>query len=86
MSEASAWKFILSSLELATLISLPLLAGITVAGLLTSVAQALTQLQEQTVGFVMKVLVTLAFLRFLGPWQLHLLSENLKHVLQEFSR
>ena len=81
MNEGSAWKLIQASLELGLVLSSPLLLSITVVGLATSVFQALTQLQEQTVGFVVKAATTMAILWLLGPWMLHRLSHNLEQVL-----
>lgn len=62
-------------------ISAPMLLAITIVGLITSILQALTQIQEQTVGFVVKVATTLLCLWLLGPWMLHRLSDNLQRVL-----
>lgn len=81
MNEGSAWALIQRTLELGLIVCSPLLLAITAVGLMTSIAQALTQLQEQTVGFVLKTATTLLGLYFLGPWILHRLSENLQHVL-----
>jgi len=62
-------------------ISAPILLSIATAGLVTSILQALTQIQDQTVGFVVKVAITLLYLWLLGPWMLHRLSDNLQSVL-----
>ncbi len=39
-------------------------------GLLVSIFQATTQIHEQTLAFVPKILVTFLGLLFLGPWML----------------
>jgi flagellar biosynthetic protein FliQ len=46
----------------------PLLAGSLVVGMLVSVFQAVTQINEQTLSFVPKILVVAGALVVLGPW------------------
>ena len=46
----------------------PLLAASLIIGMLVSVFQAVTQINEQTLSFVPKILVVAGALAFLGPW------------------
>ena len=46
----------------------PLLAASLVVGMLVSVFQAVTQINEQTLSFVPKILVISGALAVLGPW------------------
>ena len=46
----------------------PLLAGSLIIGMLVSVFQAVTQINEQTLSFVPKILVVAGGLAVLGPW------------------
>jgi flagellar biosynthetic protein FliQ len=46
----------------------PLLASSLVVGMLVSVFQAVTQINEQTLSFVPKILVVAGALALLGPW------------------
>lgn len=58
------------AIELAMKIALPiLLVGLGV-GLIISVFQAITQIQEQTLSFIPKVVATVAVLVIGGPWML----------------
>lgn len=58
------------AIELAMKIALPiLLVGLGV-GLIISVFQAITQIQEQTLSFIPKVVATVAVLVVGGPWML----------------
>ncbi|WP_026692476.1 flagellar biosynthesis protein FliQ [Peribacillus kribbensis] len=53
----------------------PLLLLSLVVGLLISIFQAATQIQEQTLSFVPKIVAVLIGLVFFGPWMLsHMLS------------
>jgi len=53
----------------------PLLALALIVGLIVSIFQATTQIQEQTLAFVPKIVAVLVGLVFFGPWMLsHMLS------------
>jgi flagellar biosynthetic protein FliQ len=46
-----------------------------VVGLVVSIFQAMTQIQEQTLSFIPKIVAMLVGLVFLGPWMLtHMIS------------
>ncbi len=51
-------------------VSLPLLLLALGVGLLVSIFQATTQIQEQTLAFIPKIIAVLAGLIFFGPWML----------------
>ena len=46
----------------------PLLISSLAVGMLVSIFQAVTQINEQSLSFVPKILVVAAVLGFLGPW------------------
>ena len=52
------------------LVSMPILLISLVVGVLISVFQAMTQIQEATLSFVPKILIIVLALVFLGPWML----------------
>ena len=54
-------------------VSAPLLGVSLVVGLLVSVVQAATQINEATLSFVPKALAVLVALAFFGPWMLNTL-------------
>ncbi|MEK3734583.1 MULTISPECIES: flagellar biosynthesis protein FliQ [Paenibacillus] len=49
-------------------VSAPMLVLALLAGLLISIFQATTQIQEQTLAFVPKIIVVLVALLLFGPW------------------
>jgi flagellar biosynthesis protein FliQ len=59
-----------SAMELALKIALPLLLIALAVGLVVSVFQAVTQIQEQTLSFIPKILATAAVMVIGGPWML----------------
>ncbi|AFI28321.1 biosynthetic protein [Bacillus subtilis] len=52
------------------MISGPLLAIALLVGLIVSIFQATTQIQEQTLAFIPKIVAVLLALIFFGPWML----------------
>ena len=63
-------------------ISAPVLLVVLVVGLLVSVFQAATQINEATLSFVPKVIAAVAVLAVAGPWMLSSLVEYLQRTLQ----
>ncbi|MED1014957.1 flagellar biosynthesis protein FliQ [Bacillus atrophaeus] len=67
-------EFVISVAEKAVyvtlLISGPLLAIALLVGLVVSIFQATTQIQEQTLAFIPKIVAVLLGLIFFGPWML----------------
>jgi flagellar biosynthetic protein FliQ len=51
-------------------IALPMLGVALVVGLLISILQAVTQIQEQTLSFIPKILGLVAVIAIAGPWML----------------
>ncbi|MFD1067559.1 flagellar biosynthesis protein FliQ [Oceanobacillus locisalsi] len=69
------------------LITVPLLLLALAVGLLVSIFQATTQIQEQTLAFIPKILAVLIGLVFFGPWMLTTMVEftsNLYVNLNEY--
>ena len=58
------------AMELAMKIGGPLLLVGLVVGLVVSIFQAVTQIQEQTLTFIPKIIATAAVVIVLGPWML----------------
>jgi flagellar biosynthetic protein FliQ len=59
-----------NALTISMKIALPLLLVGLVAGLLVSIFQSVTQIQEQTLTFIPKIVATFALLMLAGPWML----------------
>ncbi|ACB84993.1 flagellar biosynthesis protein FliQ [Natranaerobius thermophilus] len=53
----------------------PMLASALIVGLMVSIFQATTQIQEQTLAFVPKIVAVLLSVAFFGPWMYTLLTE-----------
>ena len=59
----------------------PLILGLTV-GVLVSLIQTITSIQEQTLAFVPKILAVFLSLVFFGPWMLNNLQQLFLQLLQ----
>jgi flagellar biosynthesis protein FliQ len=64
------------------IISGPLMLMALVVGLIISIFQATTQIQEQTLAFVPKIIAVLIGLVFFGPW---MLSRMLTYAYEIFN-
>jgi len=70
-------------------LSLPVLAASLVVGLMVSVFQAVTQLQEPTLTFIPKILAVVVVVVFAGPWMMNTLldyTHELFTLMQEVGR
>jgi flagellar biosynthetic protein FliQ len=70
MSQDQVISICVSAMELAMKIALPILLVGLVLGLLVSIFQAVTQIQEQTLSFIPKIIGLALVLLVMGPWML----------------
>lgn len=63
----------------------PILGVSLLVGLLVSVFQAMTQIQEQTLSFIPKVVAVAAVLMVLGPWMLSVLTAYTSNLLKQLA-
>lgn len=56
------------AIKVAVMVSAPMLIGALIMGILVSLFQAVTQINEQTLSFIPKILVIVAALVFFAPW------------------
>ena len=62
------------TLEVITLLIIVILIPALIAGLIVSMFQAATSINEQTLSFIPKLLVTILVLMVAGPWMLSLVT------------
>jgi flagellar biosynthetic protein FliQ len=72
------------AMELILLLSLPMLLVGLAIGLLVSVFQATTQIQEMTLQFIPKIICISLVLVVAGPWLLDQLMEYTSQILLSF--
>ena len=77
--DATVMNYAVKALYLVLVLSLPPIAVAAVVGILLSLVQAVTQLQEQTLSFGIKLLAVVGTLFLMGGW----LSRELLHYANE---
>lgn len=70
------------ALQLVLMLAAPLLLTALAVGVLIGVFQAATQINEQTLSFIPKLLSTAAVLVVTGPWMLRLLTEFTRRLYE----
>ena len=70
-----------AALEVMLMVSGPLLVVALVVGLLVSILQAATQINEMTLSFIPKILAIFATLLLLGPWMLSTLVDYTQRLI-----
>lgn len=80
MSTDTAISLASKGLTITLTIALPLLVVGLVVGVLISIVQAVTQIQEQTLSFVPKLLATAAVLVIGGPWMVDVLTQYTREL------
>lgn len=71
MSQADVFSILQHTLTLALELSTPLLLFSLVVGVLVSLFQAVTQINDSTLSMVPKVVSAFAALALFGPWMFH---------------
>lgn len=68
------------ALELTLMVSAPLLLTALVIGLVVSIFQAATQINEMTLSFIPKLVGTFAVLIISGPWMIGILLDYMTRL------
>lgn len=83
MTEQTVIDLGLNAIWIACLISAPALLAILITGLVVSVLQAATQIQEQTLTFIPKIIIMTVALAITGPW---ILETFVHYTINIFNR
>lgn len=68
------------ALTMVMLISAPMLGLGLVVGILVSIFQATTQIQEQTLAFIPKIIAVFVAILIFGPWMLNLMVDYTREI------
>lgn len=68
------------ALEVTVLVAAPMLGAALITGLLVSLFQAATQINEMTLSFIPKLLVLVLVLVLAGPWMLNMLLDYMRRL------
>ena len=64
------------------MVSAPVLGVVMLVGLVISLFQAVTQINEATLAFVPKLVAAVAVFAMAGPWMLNMLVEYIRRVIE----
>jgi flagellar biosynthetic protein FliQ len=70
MENEFAIEVVNQAIKVTLMLSAPMLIGALVVGILVSIFQAVTQINEQTLSFIPKILVIIAALVIFSPWMM----------------
>ncbi len=82
MDSQQVFTFGQQALYMLLMVSAPVLLTVLGVGLLVSIFQAATQINEPTLSFVPKILAAVVVLTIVGPWMLTTLVEYLQRTIQ----
>ncbi len=72
-----------SAIKLILILTMVTLIPALMVGLLVSMFQAATQINEMTLSFIPKLLITLLTLMFAGPWMLRMILEYTSGLIHD---
>ena len=85
MTEGQVLDIIRNAIYTLLVTALPLLLVSLIIGLVVSIFQTVTSIQEQTLTFIPKIVGVFAALMFVGPWMLTVLTEYITNLWANFS-
>lgn len=73
--ESQLMALAIQTYKLTLILSLPMLLAGLIVGLLVSIFQATTQINEMTLTFVPKILAVVAVIIFAMPWMINMITD-----------
>lgn len=84
MNPETVMNFGRNAMETTLMVSAPLLLAVLVIGLIVSVFQAATQINEATLSFIPKLVGVFATLVIAGPWMLTVMLDYMRQIFTNF--
>ncbi|AHF07777.1 flagellar biosynthesis protein FliQ [Desulfitobacterium metallireducens] len=85
MSQNEVLYLAKEALGTAMLVGGPILGVSLLVGLVVSIFQAMTSIQEQTLSFIPKILAIIALMLLLGPWMLTVLTTYTSNLFSQLA-
>ena len=86
MTPDSVLDIFSNAMQLVLLLVVIILVPALIVGLLVSMFQAATQINEMTLSFIPKLIITIVTLMVAGPWMLQLLIEYTQGLIFDIPR
>ncbi|ECL3674851.1 TPA: flagellar biosynthesis protein FliQ [Campylobacter jejuni] len=83
MDESTLVALGVQTFKITLLLSLPMLLAGLIAGLVISIFQATTQINEMTLSFVPKIILVVVILIFLIPWMTTTMIDFTENILNQ---
>ena len=83
--EAQLMALAIQTYKLTLILSLPMLLAGLIVGLLNSIFQATTQINEMTLTFVPKILAVVAVIIFTMPWMINMITDYTRMLFDMIS-
>ncbi|HEG6773126.1 TPA: flagellar biosynthesis protein FliQ [Campylobacter jejuni] len=83
MDESTLVALGVQTFKITLLLSLPMLLAGLIAGLVISIFQATTQINEMTLSFVPKIILVVVILIFLMPWMATTMIDFTENILNQ---
>jgi len=80
MTPESTMTIARQAIEITFIVSAPLLIAALVTGLLVSIFQAATQINEMTLSFIPKLLVIFIVMIIAGPWMISVMTDYMHRL------
>jgi len=81
MTPQTVLEFVTNAMQVGLLVAAPMLLAALVTGLVVSVLQAATQINEMTLSFIPKLIALFVVMLVAGPWMLSLILDYLRQTL-----
>ena len=78
-------SLMMNALKVAVLIAAPMLLFGLIVGLLVSIFQAVTQIQEMTLAFIPKILAIVASIALFFPWMMQIMVTYSRDLIQNIN-
>lgn len=85
MSETFIYTIGKQAIETAVTVAAPILVTSMLVGLIISIFQAVTQIQEQTLTFVPKLIATILIFLLLGTWMMNKMIQLMQQMINNIT-
>ena len=82
MTPGSVMEIGRQAIEVTLIVAAPMLVGALAVGLIVSIFQAATQLNESTLQFVPKLVVMFLIIMLAGPWMMQYLIDYIQQLFE----
>ncbi|AJJ17583.1 MULTISPECIES: flagellar biosynthesis protein FliQ [Yersinia] len=80
MTPESVMALGVEAMKIALALAAPLLLAALISGLIVSLLQAATQINEMTLSFIPKILAVFTTMVIAGPWMLNLILDYMRNL------